>query len=340
MMTFSNLKITFFLLAAGLLLASCEVLFFEEELADEARNNFEYLWQQCDENYSFFEYKNVNWDSVYDAYSPRVANGMSADSLFRVLWNMLNELRDGHVNLISPFNVSRFDIDLLGPDNIDFRLIRENYLSDRYYTNLPLIHDFLAGGQIAYFRIGSFATPLSDGDVQIALSRYRNTKGMILDIRGNGGGNLSSVFTLMNRLSRQKMKVYDSYIKSGPGREDFSGPQEAILEPPSRGLRYPKPVMVLTDRGTFSAASFLAVMARELPQMTLIGDTTGGGLGIPNGGQLPNGWTYRMSISRTITTDGQNFENGVPPDIRVILNDDLTKLGIDNVLERAMAEIL
>ncbi len=66
--------------------------------------------------------------------------------------------------------------------------------------------------------------------------------------------------------------------------------------------------------------------------------TTGGGLGLPNGGQLPNGWTYRFSITQALTLDkNPNYENGVPPDIRVLFNwKDLTK---DEILERAIAEL-
>lgn len=322
------------------LLTTCETLFVQEDPDNSDRANFEFLWKECDEKYAFFAYKGIDWDSVYQAYSPRVTDGLSSDSLFRVLWDMLNELRDGHVNLFSPFNVSRFDIRLLGPKNIDERVIFEHYLSDRYYTTTPIIHDALAGGRIGYLRIASFGPTVSESDIQFALSRYRNTEGLIIDIRQNGGGSLGNVFTIMDRLARERTKVYDSYIKSGPGREDFDGPQAAFVEPPGEGVTYTKPVMVLIDRGTYSAGSFFALIARELPQITLIGDTTGGGLGIPNGGQLPNGWTYRLSISRTITPDGQNFEDGVPPDIRVILDPNLVRLGIDNVLQRAIAEIL
>lgn len=329
----------FLLLATPLLFSGCETLFLTEEVENSERSNFEFLWQECDEKYAFFDYKNVNWDSVYNAYSPRVRNGMRADSLFRVLWDMLNELEDGHVNLIAPFNTSRFDIRLLGPKNIDERVIIENYLSDRYYTTPPIIHDALVEGQVGYLRINTFGTTVSEGDIQFALARYRNTRGLIIDIRQNGGGSLRNVFTIMNRLTRERTKVYDSYLKSGPGREDFSGPQPAYLEQPDEGITYEKPVMVLIDRGTFSAGSFFALIARELPHMTLIGDTTGGGLGIPNGGQLPNGWTYRMSISRTISNDGQNFESGVPPDIRVILDPAAVEQGVDNVIERAIQEI-
>lgn len=323
-----------------LLLSGCEELFLLEEAENTDRANFEYLWQECNEKYAFFEYKNVDWDSVYDAYSPRVRDGISPDSLFRVLWDMLNELKDGHVNLIAPFNTSRFPIQLLGPENINERVIIENYLSDRYYTTSPVIHDAIADGQIGYLRINTFGSTVSEGDIQFALARYRNTRGLIIDIRQNGGGSLRNVFTIMNRLARSRTRVYDSFIKSGPGREDFAGPQTAYVEPPKEGITYEKPVMVLIDRGTYSAGSIFALIARTLPQMKLIGDTTGGGLGIPNGGQLPNGWTYRMSISRTISVDGMNFENGVPPDIRVILDPDAVERGVDNVIERAIQEIL
>jgi C-terminal processing protease CtpA/Prc len=68
-------------------------------------------------------------------------------------------------------------------------------------------------------------------------------------------------------------------------------------------------------------------------------EITGGGLGIPNGGQLPNGWTYRFSISRTLSPAGENFENGVPPDIQVVLTKADRDRGVDTVIERAIQEL-
>ncbi len=76
-----------------------------------------------------------------------------------------------------------------------------------------------------------------------------------------------------------------------------------------------------------------------LDNFTLIGDTTGGGLGAPNGGQLPNGWTYRFSVSQTIASDGGNYENGVPPDIQIDLDPNEALNGIDTILERAITFI-
>ena len=71
------------------------------------------------------------------------------------------------------------------------------------------------------------------------------------------------------------------------------------------------------------------------PNIKLFGDYSGGGLGLPTGGALPNGWTYRFSITRTIAIDGGNYENGVPPQERVLITPESTAQGIDNVIEAA-----
>lgn len=55
-------------------------------------------------------------------------------------------------------------------------------------------------------------------------------------------------------------------------------------------------------------------------------------------GQLPNGWTYRFSITQTLDLAGNNYENGVPVDIEAFINwEDRTK---DEVIERALIELL
>jgi C-terminal processing protease CtpA/Prc len=57
---------------------------------------------------------------------------------------------------------------------------------------------------------------------------------------------------------------------------------------------------------------------------------------VPNGGQLPNGWTYRFSVTKTITPDGNNFENGIPPDVAIWMQDNSVNNGIDDIIERGI----
>ena len=97
---------------------------------------------------------------------------------------------------------------------------------------------------------------------------------------------------------------------------------------------------VLIDRGSYSATSFFAICTMAYDNIRLFGDYSGGGLGLPNGGVLPNGWTYRFSTTRTLAIDGRNYENGVPPDVRVLLDPACTAQGVDNVIEAAAEWIL
>jgi C-terminal processing protease CtpA/Prc len=78
---------------------------------------------------------------------------------------------------------------------------------------------------------------------------------------------------------------------------------------------------------------------KAFPHVVQVGDTTGGGLGSPAGFELPNGWGYRFSVSRTFSPNGDNWENGVPPDITVWMDPVHEAQGIDDIMEKAVEVI-
>lgn len=318
---------------------ACEKIIFEEELAStEPQENFEYLWNECNEKYTYFDLKGVDWDQIKTVYSNKLYPGMSEDSLFNVLGGMLNELRDDHANLISNFSTSFYGVEYQAQDNFDWRVIVDHYLTDNYLISGPFAHNFIAERRIGYIRLSSFSNEIRPEHLDFILERYKNTKGLVLDIRENGGGAVANVFNILSRFVASKTLVYYSRIKAGIAHDDFSEVSGAYIEPYS-GVKYSNTVIVLTDRGTYSSGSLLALATKALPNISLMGDATGGGLGIPNGGQLPNGWTYRFSISQTLTLDQQpDYENGVPVDIPAQFDwNDLTR---DEILEAAIDTLL
>lgn len=333
------MKIVSIILISLLLLTSCEKVLFEEDLASsDPMDNFEYLWNECNEKYSYFDLKGIDWDSVKSEYASKIFDGMSEDSLFQVLGGMLTALRDDHANLISNFNISFFGVEYLGQDNFDWRIIVDSYLTQDFYISGPFRHNFIANKELGYIRFASFSGTADADNLSFILNRYKDTKGLILDLRENGGGAIADVFTILSRFVETESTVNYSVIKSGPGHNEFSAPEPVIVQP-SNGVRYTKNVAVLTDRGTYSSGSLLSLATKALPNMILVGDTTGGGLGMPNGGQLPNGWTYRFSITQSLTLDKKpDYENGVPPDVLVLFDwNDLTR---DEILDRAIEELL
>lgn len=320
--------------------SGCEQIFFQPSPDPEAVSSFDYLWNRVDEQYAYFDVKAVDWDAVYDEYRPKIYDGMPDDSLFYYMGGMLNVLRDGHVNLFSDYNISRFDISLLGPQNINFRLIKENYLGSDYYISGPFIHDFIAGGRVAYIRYGSFMDSFSNDQISYLFERYKQTDGLILDMRQNGGGVILNVFLLLSRFCDSDTALYRTCIKNGPEHNDFSESSIVYNTLQDSLPVYDRPVAVLIDRGSYSATSLFSLATLALDNIFLVGDSTGGGLGMPNGGQLPNGWTYRFSITRTLSLDGANYENGIPPDIYAVLDSADTARGRDSVIEAALNALL
>lgn len=338
-------KIHIFLLClATIAFASCERAFMEDNEPDNPVNVFEYLWNKVDQQYSFFDLKGVDWEAVKEVYRPMVYDEMDDDSLFRVCAAMLNTLQDGHTNLITDFDVSRNDTvyyRMYANRNINTDVVLFNYLTLQYHSTGAFAHNAIRNGKVAYLRYSSFMDDITENDLKYLMDYYKDTKGIILDLRQNGGGNIQNIGMLLSVFDNHKQPLYRTQIKSGPEHDAFTelevvnASDTCILDIP-----YSKPFAVLIDRGSYSATSFFAVCTQAYNNIKLFGDYSGGGLGLPNGGALPNGWTYRFSITRTIALDGGNYENGVPPAERVLLDPSSTAQGIDNVIEAAADWIL
>ena len=331
------------LILIGATLISCERAFMVDDEDPHATNVFDYLWNKVDQQYAFFDLKGVDWDSVYEVYRPKVYDDMDSDSLFSVCAAMLNTLRDGHTNLISKFDVSHNDsvyYKMYAERNINTEVVVLNYLTVNYHTTGSLTHNAIRNGDVAYIRYSSFMDAITADNLSYLMEHYRNCKGWILDLRQNGGGNIANISTLLSIFDNHGQPLYHTQIKSGPEHDAFTemttvyadstNYSDIFTEP-----AFTKPVAVLIDRGSYSATSFFAICTQGYDNIKLFGDNSGGGLGLPNGGALPNGWTYRFSITRTLALDGGNYENGVPPDVRVLIDPESTAQGIDNVIEAA-----
>lgn len=211
-----------------LLIGGCKKVFIDEDMANNPRENFDYLWNDIKNRYSFLEYKGLNWDEVYDSLSPKIKDGMSSIELFNVLATMMNTLRDGHVNLTSWFNVSNyFPIFLGSPQNYDSRLVLEHYLlrvPSRYYVTGGLQHTVIdtLGVRVGYIRYSSFLNTVHDYDISFVIDRFLadSCDGVIIDVRNNGGGDVGNVFPLVIISPTRRGSLIIPKLK--PGRATIS----------------------------------------------------------------------------------------------------------------------
>ncbi len=300
--------------------------------------NFDALWTILDEHYCFFAYKNVDWQEVRNRYRSKIHKDITTHELFDLCSDMLKELQDGHTNLISSFDVSRYWIWEKYPINYDERLIDEHYLHFDYRKASGIKYQILSN-HFAYMYYGDFSTGIGDGNLDVILNDIAPSDGLIIDVRNNGGGYLTNVETLVARFIDQRIYAGSIQHKNGTGHNDFSEPFDYHIDPAKGRVHYNKPIVVLTNRGSFSATNNFVSIMKSLPNVTVVGDVTGGGCGLPFNSELPNGWSVRFSAAPITGPDGKLTEFGVEPDVKVDMAPNDISNGHDTILDYAF-EIL
>ena len=309
----------------------------EDEYDNSPQGNFEALWKILDEHYCFFDYKRdaygLDWNEVRARYSNRIDATMNSDQLFEVLSDMLAELRDGHVNLSSTGNLARYWTWKEGyPANSSDSLYRR-YLGTDYKIAAGASYRVL-DDNIGYVRYESFLDGMGEGNLDKMLINLMFCQGLIIDVRDNGGGNLTYAERFAARFFNERTHVGYIQHKTGKGHSDFSSLDEQWLDP-SSNIRWHKPVCVLTNRGVYSAANEFVKYMKQCPLATVVGDATGGGAGMPFSSSIPNGWSVRFSACPMYDASGQSTEFGIAPDVKVdLLQEDFLR-GEDTIIETA-----
>ncbi len=318
-------------------LTSCASVFFG---SDESGSNFEsydYLTKTIDARYSLFDIKDVDWELAKDEYRALINDSLSDQDFLKVMGHLIGNLEDGHTNIYGVFDYTRYwDWYLNYPSNYDPELIERHYLNKNYWRTGPFSHTII--DSIAYIYYGSFSTPISGKHLNFLLDRIAPMKGVVFDIRNNGGGKLSNVKRLLSAFADTTRVSHDFYFKNGPGKDDFSEPIKYKIKPHKKAFNK-KPVVVLTNRKSYSAATFFPSGMQVFPHVTLMGDHSGGGGGVPYHFELPNGWIFRLSATRTIDSKGQNIEPGITPEIEAFLDEKAARKGVDTVIEKAIVFI-
>lgn len=327
-------QLTLFSFGIVLFLFSCEEYLIRPDPMSDSLSNFDFLWEDVKNRYSFFELKEIDWEEVRNKYRPLVKEKMTPQELFDLMGDMLYELKDGHVNLTSEFDRSRnWDWYLGHPANFNSAIVEKYYLGRDFRLTGPLRNQVI--DSVLYIYYSSFSNAIAERHLESVIQRAAPLKGIIIDVRNNGGGNLGNARRLASCFTDEETVYAKERRKTGPDPGDFSA-WKTLSFPSREGRRYHGKVIVLTNRACYSATSFFAAMMKTLPGVRVLGDQTGGGGGAPASGELPNGWQYRLSVTQTISLNGEQIEPGVPAEIPVALRETDIRKNKDTLIEAAL----
>ncbi|MEW6753494.1 MAG: S41 family peptidase [Candidatus Latescibacterota bacterium] len=201
----------------------------------------------------------------------------------------------------------------------------------------------LSGG-IAYVALNSFGSDQVAKLFDEHFARILAAKGLILDVRSNGGGNTSHGYAIIARLisepctqtSKWRSRQYVPVLRAWGQEQEWHMGDHGSIEP--RGDRpFTGPVVVLIGPKTYSAAEDFLVPLKVTRRATLIGTPSGGSTGQPLIVNLQAG-TLGICSKWDSYPDSTDFVGvGVQPDILVERSRQDVAAGRDPALERAVS---
>lgn len=203
-------------------------------------------------------------------------------------------------------------------------------LHQRDQADLQVVQSKLLNDSVAYVRMRGFA-PDSADRVLKAISRLRTGRtlsGVVLDLRGNGGGSPTEATRLVSAFAHGKITAYQCTV-DGTCTTSWTDDTVELL-----GL----PLVVLTDRGCASACEHVSSAVKDLRIGPLIGTRTAGVISGPAQSYLlSNNTVLGFPTRHHLGPNREVIDRiGVPPDHHVPLTPKDAAAGRDPALAKAL----
>lgn len=181
--------------------------------------------------------------------------------------------------------------------------------------------------KIGYIRVTEFDMVTYNQFVEaITDLKKQGMKGMVIDLRGNPGGNLSTVCQMLDYILPEGLIVYT---------EDKDGEREVMTSDEEHKLEMP--MTVLVDGRSASASEIFAGAVQDHKAGTLVGTTTYGKGVVQQLFDLKDKTCLKLTIAEYFTPNGRNIHGkGIKPDVEVEYKYDKNNAEADNQLDKAI----
>ena len=325
------------LISSAVIIYGCENIMVDPANSNKNLEDFEAAWERVNTVYPYLELKHINWDSLYFAYKPR-AEKARGDEIYTVLIDLLAELKDGHVHVITDGGlwIKTFLPPRWMKDKYAYHpsVVRNYFDKELLITGEGTIEYEIIPGNIGYVYMGTFDDDYLVNYFSEALDYVRNSKALILDIRHNNGGSYQNLVATVSRFITSPLEKPGYYVLG----------DHVPLPPfkPQGSFQYVNPVVVLINGVCYSTGDIFPEVMKQISTVTVVGDTTAGG---SSGSTVPAPAEYELPSGKNIfvgTTDWRRYDGlplewiGCEPDIHVGQTEEDILNGRDKQLEYAI----
>jgi carboxyl-terminal processing protease len=342
---------------------------------------FNEFWGKMNSNYVMWDVDTTDWNRLYNSYAPlfaelrlnRTADRLLAAHYFR---QMVKGLSDAHYmitfrdSLLKDSSITPADSRLkqrlhyhLPYDEGYFDRVAQRYLDADYYTasyhiDRNYLLNYIAGTiqqHTLYFRLNGFAIYRvfhSDNNRMKALLNFvfdrikeENTRGIIIDLRDNRGGDLYDLNYFAGRFIDKPLLYGFSRYKSSSQPVDYSPWMPALITPLPGSKAFTKKIVLLTNLYSASVAELTSMALKALPNTIVIGERTYGANGLLTSEIDLSSGSFNIGDFADIKTasaifkykDGRIYEGvGFPPDIEIPYKALSATKSVDEQLEAAI----
>ncbi|WJV44293.1 S41 family peptidase [Streptomyces flavofungini] len=323
---------------------------------------FDVFWQSYEENYPFFAAKGVDWHAMRDRYRTEVHAGTTPEELFTIFSRMLDPLEDMHSGVgygDRYFNRGRPGTVPPG-EELDARV--KKFVLARDLKGAGNVQDFAKGrityadlpGDQGYLRISGFSGYAGDGapyaeqlaeldralEAVFTKDRTRKLRGLIIDLRINGGGSDALGIHLAGRLTDTGYVAYSKRARNDPADPTRHTRPQPVRVTPAAAPRYTGPVAVLTGGSTVSAGeTFVQALIDRPGSAVRIGQPTQGVFSDVLPRRLPIvGMGTWLPNEEFLTRSGTTFDGpGIPPHLtEPVFTDEEFEQNRDSAFDKAL----
>ena len=305
--------------------------------ADEAARGFDALWAAFDREYPLFGLRpEVDWNAAREQWRPQALAAESAYEFAAVCAAMLRPLRDLHVGVeVAGAPVPVFDRERRANANP----AATPRLVGRLQAAGPGVQWAITPEGLGYLGIGTWSQEAIPGQVDGVLDRLRETRGLIVDVRLNGGGSETLARQVAGRFVAKEFVYGFNQYRNGPAHTDLTERMPRVVEP--RGpWRYERPVLLLIGARVMSSNESFVAMMTGAANVTTMGAATCGSSGNPRRLELPGGVTVSLPRWIDYRPDGTPLdERGMTPQVRFTAEAGAFAGDRDDLLAAALARL-